>query len=418
VLVGAQVTFTGSARDDDTGETNKLQFFWDFGDGESTPNPNYQQKHVYRTDGTFEIIMTVTDGFLESQTRATVNVEEMDIPLISYPSNGSQVSGVISISGRIREVRGFEVDKVEVKVGSGEWKLADGTTQWAYALNTALYKNGEIDIYVRYTVNDATPIQTTTMITVSVLNEGEGNPEWMVPAIAGGVIGLLVLIILVVLGRKRSRGWELVAPPGPGPGMPPRIPPTVAAGGLPAPAAKPSLPPTGAQPPKAQEPKQAEPPAPSTEEKGPRMIRIKCPACSKVFKIADNGQRPLHITCKHCGALGTIDKVPGDDEKKEEEQESPPEPEEEPVEPVPIVCPVCGGLFELDEFTESAKCPMCGAEGELDEGTLSELRERFGIPEPEEMTLRCPSCTGTFKVKENEGPIICPYCGAKGKASA
>jgi hypothetical protein len=61
---------------------------------------------------------------------------------------------------------------------------------------------------------------------------------------------------------------------------------------------------------------------------------------------------------------------------------------------------------------------MCGAEGELDEGTLSELKERFGVPEPEEFTLRCPSCTGTFKVKENEGAIICPYCGAKGKASA
>lgn len=416
VLVGAQVTFTGTARDDDSGETNKLQYLWDFGDGESTQTPNYQPRHTYRTDGTFEVIMTVTDGYLETQTRATVNVLEMETPQISYPSNGSQVAGGIVISGRIREVRGFEVNKVEVKIGSGEWKAAEGTTQWSYSLDTTRYGNGEIDIHVRYTVNDVSPIQTTNMITVTVQNEGEGRPEWMIPVIIGGVIALVVIVLLLMMGRRRSRGWELIAPPGPGPGIPPRIPPTVAPANLPPTTARPSLPPTGAEPPKGMEPKQAEPPGPSGEEKGPKMIRIKCPACLKVFKAVDTGERPLHIKCKHCAALGTIEKVPGDDQ--EEETVASDEPEKEPVEPVPIVCPVCSGLFELEEFTETAKCPMCGAEGELEEETLSELRERFDVPEPEGMTVRCPGCTGTFKVKKNDGPIICPYCGARGKASA
>jgi DNA-directed RNA polymerase subunit RPC12/RpoP len=190
----------------------------------------------------------------------------------------------------------------------------------------------------------------------------------------------------------------------------------VPSGGLPSGPAQTQLPPPGAKPPeKKEEPPQAEPP--KEEEAGPKYIRIKCPACTKVFKAVDTGDRPLHINCKHCGAKGTIDLVPGTEETPGEGEEEEPKEEEPAPEPIPIVCPSCDNLFELDEVTDTAKCPICGAEGDLDEDTIHQLEERFG-KEDEEITLKCPTCAGTFKVKGSDSSIICPFCGATGKPSS
>ena len=73
---------------------------------------------------------------------------------------------------------------------------------------------------------------------------------------------------------------------------------------------------------------------------------------------------------------------------------------------------------KFEDLPDDWKCPICGAEGDLDDGTISQLKERFGGKESPEMTLKCPTCAGTFKVKEDDTSIICPFCGAKGKASA
>ncbi|MGA1792693.1 MAG: PKD domain-containing protein [Thermoplasmatota archaeon] len=412
VLAGAQVTFTGSADDDDRADRNKLEYYWDFGDGESSTVSAFQARHTYFDKGTYEVELRVTDGLLESSTRTSVTVVEMEPPTLSYPTEGSEVSGLVTISGRIREVRGFEVDKVEVKEGDNDWKAADGTTQWTYDLDTAKHPNGDLTLTVRYTVNDAEDIQSETSITIRISNQSEGGLNLYL------IIAVVAIIAVVGVGlyfllRRKPRDWDdLLPPPIPGP----RIPPMVAPGGLPPGQAKPSLP--AVQPPKAAEtPKQAEPP--KEETSAPRTIRIKCPACTKVFKVTDTGERPLHMTCKHCGATGSIDHVPGEEEAEKEGAQAEVEADEEaPIEPVPIVCPSCQNLFELEEVTETAKCPICGAEGDLDDGTVELLKERFGGSPAEEYTLRCPSCSGTFKVKSGDPSIICPFCGAKGRASA
>ncbi|MGA1819878.1 MAG: PKD domain-containing protein [Thermoplasmatota archaeon] len=412
VLAGAQVTFTGSADDDDRTDRNKLEYYWDFGDGESSTVSNFQARHTYYEKGTFEIELRVTDGLLDSTTRTSITVVEMEPPTLSYPPEGSEVTGIVTMTGRIREVKGFEVDKVEVREGSNDWKEADGTTQWTYDLDTTKHPNGDLTITVRYTVNDAEDIQTETSVTVRVSNQAGGGIDWFL-IIAAAAIVVVILVVLFLLFRKKPRDWDdLLPPPTPGP----RIPPMAAPGGLPPGQAKPGLP--SVQPPRAAEtPKQAEPP-----EEGPavpRAIRIKCPACTKVFKVTDTGERPLHMTCKHCGATGSIDHVPGEEEtEKEGEPVEAPADDEAPIEPVPIVCPSCQNLFELEEVAETAKCPICGVEGDLDDGTVELLKERFGGGQEEEYTLRCPSCSGTFKVKSGDPSIICPFCGAKGRASA
>ncbi|MBN1389043.1 MAG: PKD domain-containing protein [Candidatus Thermoplasmatota archaeon] len=411
VLTRAQVTFTGSADDDDRADRNKLEYYWDFGDGEKTTSSNFQGKHTYLKKGTYEVELRVSDGLMGTTTRTSIMVVDMETPTVSYPANGSEVSGSISLSGRIRDVKGFEVDKVEVKEGAKDWKLADGTIQWNYLLDTTQHKNGDLDIRIRYTVYDVEDIQTETLISVKVVNTTEGGMDWTLIAI-GFVVLVVIMIVLYLLFRRKPRNWDdLLPPPSSPPG--PRMPPMVAPGGLP-PARVGELP--AVQPPKVSNaPSQASPPTDQVQK--PKTIRIKCPACSKVFKVTDTGDRPLHMTCKHCGAAGTVDHVPGGDE--EQKEQAPPEKageEEELIEPVPIVCPSCKNLFELDQVTETAKCPFCGAEGELDESTIALLEEKFGGRE--EHTLRCPSCAGTFKVKSGDATIICPYCGAKGRASA
>ncbi|MGA1866626.1 MAG: hypothetical protein ACMUFK_04075, partial [Thermoplasmatota archaeon] len=335
----------------------------------------------------------------------------METPAVSYPANGSDVSGKITISGRIRDVKGFEVDKVEVKEGKNDWKEADGTVQWTYEMDTARHSNGELDIRIRYTVNDVEDIQTETVITVRIANDSGGGTDWR-PIVIGAIILLVIIVIIIMLFRRKPRNWDdLLPPPPPGP----RMPPMVAPGGLP-PARLGALP-------AAQTPKITDAPgriAPPVEEKKPQnVIRVKCPACSKVFKVTDTGDRPLHMTCKHCGATGTIDHVPGDDEDRSKESTPSDEKDEEKevIEPVPIVCPSCQNLFELDQVTETAKCPICGVEGDLDEETVGLLKDRFGDLPEEEFTLRCPSCSGTFKARSSSPSIICPYCGAKGKTS-
>ncbi|MFW3146185.1 MAG: PKD domain-containing protein [Thermoplasmatota archaeon] len=418
VLVGAQVTFTGYASDPDRADLSKLQYKWDFGDGEGTSFGGFQAFHRYTEDGVYEVTLTVTDGLLESDMVASISVAEFDKPVLSYPRNGSEVSGVITLQGRIREVTGFEVAKVEVKVGDGDWRQTETTTQWSYKLNTQIYPDGDLDITVRYTVEKAGPIQSSTTITVTVKNQQEEGVDFLYIIIGVGVGIALLVIIYFFFIRSKPRRFEEYLPPPPPPGTGPGLPKMVPPGGLPPGRTQVALPQAAPQqgPPTKEAPKQAEPPAPSAAPQKPRTIRIKCPACSKVFRVSDTGERPLHMTCKHCGASGTIEHVPGDEEPEEKKEGT--EKEEEAPEPVPIVCPSCSGLFELTEVAESAKCPFCGAEGELDEDTLSLLKERFEEKEREELTLRCPSCTGTFKVMGEKGPIICPYCGAKGKAAS
>jgi hypothetical protein len=69
---------------------------------------------------------------------------------IYYPSPGSTVSGVITISGSASDTDGnFQLVCVEVKKGDGAWELATGTTNWTYTWNTTTISNGWHTIYAR-----------------------------------------------------------------------------------------------------------------------------------------------------------------------------------------------------------------------------------------------------------------------------
>jgi hypothetical protein len=68
--------------------------------------------------------------------------------LIIEPSDGSTVSGTISIKGVIREYdSGSPSGTVKVKIDTGSWEDVSGSDPWSYSLDTTTLSNGEHTIY-------------------------------------------------------------------------------------------------------------------------------------------------------------------------------------------------------------------------------------------------------------------------------
>jgi hypothetical protein len=65
---------------------------------------------------------------------------EFPTVMITSPSDGANVSGVVSIQGTAYDDNAIE--KVEVRIDEGEWIHANGNISWSYAWNTANISNG------------------------------------------------------------------------------------------------------------------------------------------------------------------------------------------------------------------------------------------------------------------------------------
>ena len=67
---------------------------------------------------------------------------------ITAPNNGKTISSTVTISGTASDSDGT-VQKVEVKIDSGSWHTASGTTSWSYLWDTTKVGNGGHTIYAR-----------------------------------------------------------------------------------------------------------------------------------------------------------------------------------------------------------------------------------------------------------------------------
>ncbi len=401
VLMGADISFTGNARDND--RKDDLNYTWDMGDG--TIKKGYKVTHRYRSESTYTITLTVDDGYTEVwDSTTTLTVEEFPAPTVSDPKDGAEVSGVYTIRGKAKEAAQLPLDGVEISLDGnpfrGVSRVKSDWTTWSYELDTTKLENGEHVIEIRSLIRDAGIEHTSnvTTLTIIVNNQPSSATEGMMAYVIGGVIFLVFIVILLIFIKKRNQP----APIGPMPGMP-NVPPPPGSG-----SSGPFLPPPPSQ-------TESLPPAPDQqdapgEDALPEKLRIMCPACRKIFTTEDNGERPLKLVCSHCGANGMIEGVPGEEKEERSEKE---EVVEEGPEPIPIVCPNCSGLFELDQVMDSALCPFCGTDGDLDEDTIDMLEERFGSVD--QVSIRCPRCETRFEVEENVDQITCPSCGAKGK---
>ncbi|MEW5761447.1 MAG: DUF2341 domain-containing protein, partial [Candidatus Thermoplasmatota archaeon] len=80
--------------------------------------------------------------------------EELNVPPeveIIEPKENSTVSNILTIKGKAWDINtGDKVEFVYIKIGEGvDWKLASGTENWYYILDTKTLKNGKYTIYVK-----------------------------------------------------------------------------------------------------------------------------------------------------------------------------------------------------------------------------------------------------------------------------
>lgn len=407
LLVGYEAVFNADGEDEDREDRSKLSYSWDMGDG--TILKGSEVKHIYQDEGRFTVRLVLTDTNFNDTTELSVSVERLEKPRIISPKNNTKVEGKVEIRGASYPTAGILVDRVSISVNGGTFikcQQKSGWDSWYYNWDTTTREAGIYEITVRVQSGGAVSEETIYLQVGSISeSQGGGLDDYM---IIGIVIGAAVLIIggafLFVRARQKKREEEdfFIPPPGPGPMAPGMMP-----GGMPPGQGLPTR--TQADLPAAAKP----PEVPKEEEKpsAPKDLRIRCPACMNVFLVEDDDERPLHMTCSHCGAKGTIEAPQAAGEEEEEKEEV---VDEEAPEPIPIVCPECGGLFELTEMTETASCPFCGSEGDLDDETIGILEERFGAP-PKDITLKCPRCGDKFDIKEGDTEILCPHCGIKGK---
>ena len=82
---------------------------------------------------------------------------------ITNPAAGATVSGTITVSG----TASGNLAKVELKVDSGAYQLASGTSSWSKSLNTTAYANGSHTLTARATDSKGNQVWASRTVTIS-----------------------------------------------------------------------------------------------------------------------------------------------------------------------------------------------------------------------------------------------------------
>lgn len=151
VMINAEVQFHGTGTDPD-GTVNLYD--WDF-DGDGTydwsSGSTGETTHVYLTAGDFHAVLRVTDDTgLTDTDSCTIKVRASTLPIveITSPSANTVCSGIVQIEGYASDEDGT-IQKVEVKIDSGNWLRATGTDSWNYYWDTNTVTDGSHTIYAR-----------------------------------------------------------------------------------------------------------------------------------------------------------------------------------------------------------------------------------------------------------------------------
>jgi len=92
---------------------------------------------------------------------------------ITSPSDGATVNGTVSITGTASDSDGT-VQSVEVRIDSGTWQTATGTTSWSYSWDSTGVSDGTHTIYARS--YDGTDYSTEDSVAVTVDNTAPNQP--------------------------------------------------------------------------------------------------------------------------------------------------------------------------------------------------------------------------------------------------
>ena len=109
-----------------------------------------------------------TPGFLTFGPEITKPVDNIPPTVeITYPEEGQEVSGIITITGNSEDPDGT-VEYVEVKIDEESWEEATGSTTWTKEWNTTEYSDGAHTIHARsYDGEDYSNIYTVN-VTINI----------------------------------------------------------------------------------------------------------------------------------------------------------------------------------------------------------------------------------------------------------
>ncbi|MEA2054657.1 MAG: PKD domain-containing protein, partial [Candidatus Thermoplasmatota archaeon] len=166
-------------------------------------NEGYEFSHWSGAAGginsTVEILMN-SDKTVTAHFTAIIQPNMLPSIVISSPSNGSTISGIVTVQGEAMDSDGH-VQKVEIKIDSGSWKQVTEANPWSYLWDTTSASNGQHTLYVR--AYDGRDYSNISSIKVNVRNE-EGK-KFPALYIAGMTIAMIVAVgaVLFVYMRKR-----------------------------------------------------------------------------------------------------------------------------------------------------------------------------------------------------------------------
>lgn len=172
--VGGTITATGNASD--AVGVSKIEVRVDSGSWQLASGTSFWSHSIDTTslsDGSHTVTTRATDA-AGNASSATVGVTVSNAPpadttapsvAISAPGDGASVSGSITASGSASDDVG--VSAVEVRVDSGAWQAASGTSSWSRTVDTTSLANGTHTITTRATDAAGNAGTATRSITVS-----------------------------------------------------------------------------------------------------------------------------------------------------------------------------------------------------------------------------------------------------------
>ncbi len=186
---GVPYRYTTSATDPDAGD--QIKYGWDF-DNDGIVDPGhwtgfYASGATCNVDitfggaGTYYLSAIAEDNhgaqsaFSPALTVIiTTGTNNPPTVSITSPSPGATVSGTIPIQGTAADSDGT-VTQVQVKIDSGSWWTASGTTSWSTNFDTNIVSDGSHTIYAQ-SKDDKGAYSTVDSVAVTVNNGGTNNP--------------------------------------------------------------------------------------------------------------------------------------------------------------------------------------------------------------------------------------------------
>ncbi|HEX8701611.1 MAG TPA: Ig-like domain-containing protein, partial [Myxococcaceae bacterium] len=201
-LEGEGVRFQSSAAD---ANMDPLTFHWDFGDGASSQEPS--PIHAYANEGTFEVVLTVSDGFDTVQERLTLEVQNAAPVLVPLEAPA------MAEEGKPLVLRAEASDPGAGDTLSFSWDFGDGSAPALGAEVTHTYADdGTYTAKVTVTDNAGAFVQAVREVQVSNLPP---VPEQVASrTLQGGERVEIQLKATDAAGARDPLTWSLVEGPG------------------------------------------------------------------------------------------------------------------------------------------------------------------------------------------------------------